>query len=110
MGRHKLYSSGAERQRAYRERTHASSPPVQPACKETAPVRPKRGPSRPARIAAIEAEIQNLRQEYLDWLDALPDSLAESDQAARLAETIDQLGAAADAMAEVEPPRGFGRD
>ena len=110
MGRHKLYSSGADRQRAYRERTHARSTSSAGGTGDPAPARLKRGPSRPARIAAIEAEIQNLRQEYLDWLESLPDSLAESEQAARLAETIDQLEAAADVMAEVEPPRGFGRD
>jgi len=54
--------------------------------------------------------VRALQAEYEAWLDALPETLAQGDQAGMLQATIEQLEAAADLLAEVEPPRGFGRD
>jgi hypothetical protein len=48
-----------------------------------------------------------LQTEYADWLAALPDSLQGSATAAAL-EAIVDLDLAL--LADVEPPRGYGRD
>jgi hypothetical protein len=61
-------------------------------------------------LAAIESEVAGLLQEYEGWLEALPPSLADGDQATKLAETIEQLAAISELIAEVVSPRGFGRD
>jgi hypothetical protein len=105
MGRNRLHETDAERQRAYRLRHRAGLVGLTPA----PPPRPRR-PTRPRRLAAAEGEIRGLLREYEGWLAALPPSLESSDQAAKLTETIDQLASVADAIAEIEPPRGFGRD
>lgn len=104
MGREKRYASGAERQRAYRLRLrdaqHNSAPPATR----------RRPPSRPARLAAIQFELEQLHGEYEQWLAALPESLEDSDQALRLSETVEQLQAILDQLSDLQPPRGFGRD
>ena len=106
MGRNRAYQSAADRQRSYRERLRArlaGEPPAQ------RPRQPRR-PSRPSRLAAIERDVTSLLQEYEDWLETVPPSLADSDQATKLTETIEQLAAVTELLAEIEPPRGFGRD
>jgi hypothetical protein len=62
------------------------------------------------RLAAALAVLQQLQGEYERWLEALPDSLAESSLAERLTETIEQFQAASDLLEEIELPKGFGRD
>jgi predicted component of type VI protein secretion system len=107
MGRHKVHGSPAERQRAYLQRLRDRKPPA-----PTAPPTPKkqRPPSRPARLQAIISTVQDLRDEYQQWLDSTPESLQESEQAHRLTETIEQLQAIVDLLSDLSPPRGFGRD
>lgn len=105
MPRIRTYATAADRQRAYRARLAAQQPPVAPA-----PARPRRSPSRPKRLAALETAVRDLLAEYESWLESLPESLADSRQAERVRETIEQLETAAEALAEAEPPRGFGRD
>jgi len=61
-------------------------------------------------LAAVEGEIRLLIDEYQDWLERLPESLQDSGQAQVLAETIESLSSAADLLAEITPPRGFGKD
>jgi hypothetical protein len=61
-------------------------------------------------LAAAQAALVQLFDEYSDWLAAVPESLQDSDQAVRLSETIDQLAAAIDQLSDIDPPRGFGRD
>lgn len=107
MGRTREYQSAADRQRAYRERLREGAAVASLTRKSQAP--PKRK-SRLVRLAAIEIEVRSLLREYETWLAALPESLAESEQAARLAEAIEGLGAIAEALGEIDPPRGFGRD
>lgn len=107
MGRQRIYADDTERQRSWRERLKsqaAGQMTTRPAAKA------KRAPSRPARLAAILATVEVLQGEYEQWLDALPDSLAESQLAERLTETIDQFQAVTDLLADIDPPRGFGRD
>ena len=105
MGRPRTYATAADRQKAYRIRLAAREteqpPPV---------VKLGRPPSRPARLAALEAAARVLRDEYQGWLDSLPESLEESCQAERLRETVEQLDAVTDLLVEVQPPRGFGKD
>lgn len=66
--------------------------------------------SRPARLRAIQADLQTLQAEYQQWLEALPDALADGDLADRLADTIEQLEEASELIDAIELPRGFGRD
>lgn len=102
MGRNRTHASNAERQRAYRLRAAGASPPELPSR--------RRNPSRPARLSSLCGEAEALKGEYEAWLENLPDSLQDGDQAARLAETIEQLGAVVELLEDIQPPRGFGRD
>jgi len=74
------------------------------------PAKPRKLPSRPARLLALEGSLRALQMEYQAWLDSLPEALEDSVQAERLGETIEQLDAIAELLGEVQPPLGFGRD
>lgn len=106
MGRNRTFQTNADRQRAYRQRLRANGPPGTPGPRRSKP----RPPSRPARLAAIDKEVTSLLNEYEAWHAALPPSLAESDLAEKLEAAIAQLATIADSLAEIELPRGFGRD
>jgi len=102
MGRKRRYANPAERQRAYRERLAKA---------RRAPARKRaRPPSRPKRLASIEEAVRSLLDEYQEWRDSLPDGLADSEQAARLDDTIESLDTVAHILGDIEPPLGFGRD
>lgn len=75
------------------------------------PQQPKgRRLSRPARLEDVRQAVCELRQEYDSWLAALPPSLVDGVLAEGLAETVEQLEAVSDLLADLEPPKGFGRD
>lgn len=102
----KKYANAAERQRAQRQRVKerlAGLPPVAITSK------PSRKLARPKRLEVVEAELQSLFKEYEVWLNAMPDNLSESELAEQLQETLDHLQEALDAVASIQPPRGFGR-
>lgn len=107
MGRKPLYSTAADRQKAYRERlasrlaTQLERPPKAAA--------KKRKVSRPARLKAIIDATQTLLDEYENWRDSLPESLTESDQGEALNETIDLLEQIVELLDQVQPPLGYGR-
>ena len=63
-------------------------------------------PSRPARLRAVEQELRNLITEYQNWRDALPENLANGEQADHLDETIAALDDAADSVwaVTIDPP------
>ena len=107
MGRKSIYGSRAEQQQAYRQRLQArlQGQPV-PAKIAKRP----RAPSRPARLTALLEAVEELQAEYEQWLDNLPPGINESPLAERLQETIEQLTSVAEILAEVNPPKGFGRD
>jgi hypothetical protein len=63
--------------------------------------------SRPQRWRDAVAELLALQAGYADWLAALPDSLHDTAMATAL-EAIVDLDLTA--IAECEPPRGYGRD
>lgn len=105
MGRNRVYASSAERQRAYRLRAAAGREEVHPV-----PSARRRAPSRPARLAALCTAAEELRQEYEAWLESLPETLQDSSQGKKLAETVEQLEAVVDLLAAIDPARGFGRD
>jgi hypothetical protein len=105
MGRRKVHGSAAERQRAYLQRLHDRNPPVPPPNPKQ-----RRPPSRPARLQAVISALEELRDEYQQWLDSTPESLQEGEQATRLTETVEQLQAVLDLLSDLAPPRGFGRD
>jgi hypothetical protein len=69
--------------------------------------RPTDRRSRPQRWRDAVIELLALQAEYADWLTALPDSLRNST-------TADALEAVVDldltTLANIELPRGFGRD
>jgi hypothetical protein len=63
--------------------------------------------SRPQRWNEAVAELLGLQAEYATWLGALPDSLRDSATAQALQDIVD-LDLAA--LADIQPPRGYGRD
>ena len=103
MGRKQVYRDATERQRAHRARAASVIPGV-------AAMSARTKLSRPARLRAVEAAAQTLLREYQDWLDRLPESLEDTTQAELLSATIDTLEQVVDLLADLNPPRGFGRD
>ena len=94
--------SNAERQARYRAR-HTT--PALPAA-----VRPRRAAdrrSRPQRWRDAVSELLSLQAAYADWLAALPDGLRGSSIAESL-EAIVEFDLTD--LAEIELPRGYGRD
>jgi len=68
--------------------------------------RPADRRSRPQRWRDTVAELLELQADYQQWLDTLPESLADT-------LTADALRAVCDldlSGLELDPPRGFGRD
>ena len=100
QGEHAL--SDAERQARYRARQLAE---------QASPVvryrRPADRRSRAQRWHDAVAELQALQTEYAAWSDALPDSLRDSATAEAL-QAIVELDL--NDLAEIVPPRGYGRD
>jgi hypothetical protein len=99
-GEHAL--SNAERQARYRARHR-----VEAATAVTRPRRPTDRRGRPQRWRDAVGTLLTLQAEYADWLAALPDNLQGS-------ATADALEAIVDLdltpLADIEPPRGYGRD
>ena len=90
----------AERQARYRA-AHAEGAPVVRYRK------PADRRSRPQQWRDAVAELVRLQGEYQDWLDTLPESLADSATAEAL-RAICELDLAE--LESIEPPKGFGRD
>lgn len=107
MARERIYLNSAERQKAYRERVrlNRAHPPAPPAAPKKS-----RQLSRPKRLAAVVRELRILATEYQTWLDNLPEFLEGSEQEELLGNTVEQLTDAADMIADITLPRGFGRD
>jgi len=100
QGEHAL--SNAERQARHRARQQA---------KTAAPIMRYRRPadrrSRPQRWTNAVAELLALQAEYAAWADALPEALRDTATAEALQAIVD-LDLAE--LADIEPPRGYGRD
>jgi hypothetical protein len=62
---------------------------------------------RPQRWHDVVAELLALQAEYAAWCDALPDSLRDGATAEALQAIVDLD---LDGLADIEPPRGYGRD
>ncbi len=92
--------TNAERQRRYRERRKAQ----QPLTKFRRPVDRR---SRRQRCLDAARTLLELREEYQEWFDNLPDSLRESAQADKLAAICE---ADIEYLEPLHPPRGYGRD
>ena len=107
MGRKRKYSNAAERLRAFRDRAKLGAVLTPSA---SAPKRKAKALSRPARLAAVENELQALADELQAWRDNLPDSLQDSSLASKLDEAIEGLTDLGSAAANIDLPRGFGRD
>ena len=99
-GEHAL--SNAERQARYRASRLAQTASVIIRTR-----RPIDRRSRPQRWRDAVIELLNLQAEYADWLAVLPDSLHDSATADAL-EAIVALDLTA--LADIELPRGYGRD
>ena len=99
-GEHAL--SNAERQARYRARHLTQPAPVATQVRRSIDRR-----SRPQRWRDAVAVLLALQAEYADWLTVLPDSLRGSATADAL-EVIVNLDLSA--LADTEPPRGYGRD
>ncbi|HEY1723205.1 MAG TPA: hypothetical protein VGG27_18320 [Magnetospirillaceae bacterium] len=94
--------TNAERQARYRARRLALQPALTP---KRPPPAARR--SRPQRWSDALAEMFAVQAECAAWFDVLPESLRNSATAAALQEIIDLD---LDAIAAVQPPRGYGRD
>jgi hypothetical protein len=99
-GEHAL--SNAERQARYRASHLVHHPTV-----VTRPRRPIDRRSRPRRWHDAVTELLALQAEYADWLATLPESLRDSTTANAL-ETVVDLDLTP--LADIELPRGYGRD
>lgn len=99
-GEHAL--SNAERQARHRARHLEPSLPA--AARTRCPVDRR---SRPQRWRDAVTELLALQADYADWLAALPDSLRDG-AAAEALEAIASLDLTD--LADIEPPRGYGRD
>lgn len=99
-GEHAL--SNAERQARYRARRQAEQPPPRLRYQ-----RPTDRRSRAQRWRDAVAELLALRGEYAAWYEALPDSLHDTATAEAL-QAIVELDL--EMLADIVPPRGFGRD
>jgi hypothetical protein len=99
-GEHAL--SNAERQARHRARHQAEA-----AVPAVRPRRPVDRRSRPQRWHDAVAELLALQADYAAWAEALPDGLRDN-------ATGDALQAIVDFdltdLANLEPPRGYGRD
>jgi hypothetical protein len=96
--------SNAERQARYRAR-HSAAALMAPTATCARPPTNRR--SRPQRWRTAVAELLALQAEYADWLTALPENLQNSPTAEAL-EIIVELDLTA--LADIDPPRGYGRD
>jgi hypothetical protein len=100
QGEHTL--SDAERQARCRARRQAQQP---------APVlryrRPADRRTRPQRWREAVAELLALQDEYATWYEALPDNLQDTATAEALQAIV---GLDLESLADIVPPRGFGRD
>ncbi len=94
--------SDAERQARYRARRQAKEPP--PLVRFRRPLDRR---ARPQRWHNAVAELLALQAEYAAWYDALPDSLRGSTTAEALQAIVDLD---LEVLAEIVPPRGYGRD
>jgi hypothetical protein len=94
--------SNAERQARYRAHRQAQQP--QTAIHRRPPADRR---SRAQRWRDAVAELLALQAEYAAWSDTLPESLRDSATAEALQAIIDLD---LDNLADIRPPRGFGRD
>jgi hypothetical protein len=94
--------SNAERQARHRGRLQALQPKVVVKHRKLVDRR-----SRPQRWDDALAEMLAVQAECAAWFDALPESLRDSATGISLQAIIDLD---LDALAEIEPPRGYGRD
>jgi|SRR5208282_5468533 len=94
--------SSAERQARYRARQHALRPLAAISRRPSADRR-----SRSRRWRDAVGELFALQAEYVAWSDALPDSLRDTATAQALQEII---ALDLDALAAIQPPRGYGQD
>jgi hypothetical protein len=94
--------TNAERQVRFRARRLALQPPL-------AVKRPAVGArqSRTKRWNDALAELVAVQAECVAWFDALPENLRDTATATALQEMIDLD---LDAIAEIQPPLGYGRD
>ena len=93
--------TNAERQARYRTR-HGLACPTKSITNRSIDRR-----SRPTRWRNAVTVLLTLQAEYADWLEALPEGLQDTPTAQAL-ETIVELDL--DSLADVDPPRGYGRD
>ena len=77
--------------------------------------RPERWSKAVADIRAGLEALTDLKDEYQDWLDNLPENLQEGATAEKLNEVVDasfydEIESAVDEADAIELPKGFGKD
>ena len=93
--------SNAERQARYRARR------AEQASNTSRYRRPADRRTRPQRWHDAVAQLFALQADYAAWADALPDALRETATAEALQAIVDLD---LTELADIEPPRGYGRD
>jgi hypothetical protein len=93
--------SNAERQARYRDRKAAQKGTT------ARSRRPADRRTRPQRWHDAVAELLALQADYTAWADAMPEALRET-ATARALQAIVDLDLSD--LADIEPPRGYGRD
>lgn len=81
-----------------------------PAVPQAVPVKKPRPLPRTRRLEVVRRDVRLLLGEYASWQSNLPEFAADSPTAELLAEAVEALETAADALEGIEPPRGYGRD
>jgi hypothetical protein len=94
--------TNAERQARYRARREAEN--ATPAIRYR---RPADRRSRTQRWHDAVAELMALQADYAAWADSLPDALRETATAEALQAIVDLD---LTELADIQPPRGYGRD
>lgn len=105
MGRKRIYANAADRQKAHRQRAAGEASPAPSAGQAK-----QKKLTRPMRLSAAVAAVRELQEEYQRWLDSLLDFQEGSELEERLTETIELMDQALEVLAEIQLPKGFGRD
>jgi len=95
MGRKRIYSSEAERQRAYRSRQALDKRIPAP------PIPAVLAGLEPTRLTEIEKSVRELIADCRVWLNRLPESLQASPDGGTMSSTLTMLAIGADLLAEI---------
>jgi len=95
LGRKRIYSTEAERQRAYRSRQALEKRIPAP------PIQTGGAGLKPTRITELEKSVRELIADCGAWLNLLPESLQASSDGSAMSSTLTMLAMGADLLADI---------